>query len=145
MQLTGAVLVLLAGLPAAACACDVQISTPGLLGLSGDGRTLSSANGLPAIAVISDLNLLAPTTITISGIRLDQAPGGFAAPLTYAGSYVANATLLGTSSGTIAPSASFQVPAILNLVVTLTIHNSVTSTSGFPQGPYTMKTSVTCT
>ncbi len=144
MQLIRALALALLALPTAAGACDVQISTPGTLGLSGDGRTLSSASGLATIAIISNLNLLSPTTITISNVRLDQTPAGFSAPVTYGGAYSASWLLTGTS-GTLAPSASFQVPAILNLVVTLTIHNSVTSTSGFRQGTYTTKTSVTCT
>ncbi len=128
-----------------ALACDVALNTPGVLKLAGDGVTLSSANagGVPMVLVISQLSILSPTTITISNIRLDTTPAGFAAPVSYAGSYSA-AWLLTGSSGAIAPQASFNVPAVLNLAVTLTLHNTVTSTGGFKQGNYATKTTITC-
>ena len=85
-----------------AAACDVALNTPGILKLSADGKTLSSANGgVPMVVVVSQLSLLTPTTITISNIRLDDTPPGFAAPVTYAGSYSASWLLTG-SSGAIA-------------------------------------------
>jgi hypothetical protein len=134
-------LVLPAGAPVA---CDVALNTPGVLKLSSDGVTLSSANGgVPMVVVISQLSLLSPTTITISDIRLDATPPGFAAPVSYSGSYAASWLLTGTS-GTIAPQASFDVPAVLNLAVTLTLNNTVTSPGGFRQGAYSTKTTITC-
>src|SRR5690606_32109170 len=124
--------------------CDVALSTPGILKLSGDGATLSSANGgVATVVVVSNLNLLSPTTITLSNIRLDATPAGFASPVSYSGSYAASWLLTGTS-GTIAPQASFNVPAVLNLAVTLTLNNTVTSTGGFKQGAYSTKTTITC-
>lgn len=144
MQLIGVALALCAlGGPAAAC--DVAISTPGLLKLSGSGQTLGSgnANGVPMLVVVSNLNVLSPTTITISNIRLDTTPAGFAAPVTYEGTYSATWLLTG-SSGSIAPQAQFTVPAILNLVVSITLNNTVTSTTGFKQGNYSTKTTITC-
>ena len=128
----------------AALGCDVALSTPGILKLSSDGATLSSANGgVATVVVISNLSLLSPTTITLSNIRLDATPAGFAAPVSYSGSYSAGWLLTGTN-GTIAPQASFNVPAVLNLAVTLTLDNTVTSTGGFRQGAYSTKTTITC-
>jgi len=141
-------LALLAALAAApAQACTIGVSTPGILALSGDGHTLSSANsgGIASILAISDLSLLGSTTITISDTRLDVTPPGFAAPVSYGATYSADWLLgVGHASGSLAGSPSFTVPAVLNLVVTLTLHNTVTSATGFRQGNYTTKTTVTC-
>ena len=51
----------------AAPACTIGVTTPGVLKLSGDGHTLSSANsgGIAAVIAISDLDLdLNGTTLT---------------------------------------------------------------------------------
>jgi len=127
-------------------ACTIGVSTPGILKLSGDGHTLSSANsgGIASVLAISDLDLdLNGTTITISSTRLDTTPAGFGAPVSYAATYSA-AWLLSGASGSLASNPSFTVPPVLNLVVTLTLHNTVTSATGFKQGNYTTKTTVTC-
>ena len=145
MQLIRPLICAMLLLPTAAGACDIQISTPGTLGLSSDGRTLSSVSGLPTVVIISDLSLLSPTTITISNIRLTDAPAGFASPVTFSGTYDATWTLLGQSNGPISPTATFSAGPILNLAITITIHNTVTSANGFKQGTYKTKTTVTCT
>jgi hypothetical protein len=130
----------------AAPACTIGVTTPGVLKLSGDGHTLSSATsgGIAAVIAISDLDLdLNGTTITISDTRLDTAPAGFAEPVSYAASYSA-VWLLGSASGSLGSSPSFVVPPVLDLVVTLTLANTVTSATGFRQGTYTTKTTITC-
>jgi hypothetical protein len=126
-------------------ACTIGVSTPGILKLSGDGHTLSSANtgGVASVLAISDLSLLGSTTITISDTRLDQTPAGFNAPVSYAATYSAS-WLLNGASGSLTSNPSFTVQPVLNLVVTVTLHNTVTSASGFKQGNYTTKTTVTC-
>ena len=146
MQLTAPVLLLFTVLlTTTAEACTIGVSTPGVLKLSSDGRTLSSNNGgVASVLAISNLDLdLDGTTITISNTRLDQTPAGFAAPVTYAATYSA-AWLLNGASGSLVSNASFTVPPVLNLVVTLTLTNTVTSATGFKQGTYTTKTTVTC-
>ena len=129
----------------AAPACTIGVTTPGVLALSADGRTLSSASGgIASVIAISDLELdLNGTTITISNTRLDTAPGGFAEPVSYAASYSA-VWLLGSASGSLASNPSFVVPPVLDLVVTLTLNNTVSSATGFRQGNYTTKTTITC-
>lgn len=128
-------------------ACTIGVSTPGIIALNtSTGTTLSSANagGIASILSISDLDLdLNGTTITISNVRLDTTPPGFAAPVSYAATYSATWPL-GSASGSLASSPSFVVPPVLNLIVTLTLHNTVTSATGFRQGTYTSKTTVTC-
>jgi hypothetical protein len=147
MQLAGT-LALLCGLLAASAApaCTIGVSTPGVLKLSGDGHTLSSGNsgGIASVLAISDLDLdLNGTTITISNTRLDMTPAGFAAPVSYGATYSATWLLTG-ANGSLASNPSFTVPPVLNLVVTLTLHNTVTSATGFQQGNYSTKTTVTC-
>jgi len=127
-------------------ACTVAVATPGILALASNGQTLSSSNsgGVASVLAISDLDLdLNGRRITVSNLRLDSTPAGFAAPVTYAASYTAT-WLLGSASGSLASNPSFNVPPVLDLVVTLTLHNTVTSTTGFRQGNYSTKTTVTC-
>lgn len=145
MQLIAAVVAILLCGPAEA-ACTVGVPTPGLLGLSADGKTLGSgqSGGAASIIVISDISLqLGGTDITLSNLRLDTQPAGFAEPVTLAASYSAS-WLLGSASGSLAPTATFTVPAITGLVVTITLNNSVTSNTGFRQGGYATKTSIAC-
>jgi hypothetical protein len=147
MQLAGPLTLVCAVLAASAApACTIGVTTPGVLALSGDGHTLSSATsgGIAAVLAISDLDLdLNGTTITISNTRLDTTPAGFAEPVSYGASYSAS-WLLGSANGSLAGSPSFVVPPVLDLVVTLTLHNTVTSAIGFSQGTYTTKTTITC-
>lgn len=147
MQLAHLLAVLPALFSTAAPACTIGVSTPGVIALNtATGTTLSSANagGIASILAISDLDLdLNGTTITISNVRLDTTPPGFSAPVSYAATYSA-AWPLGGASGSLAGSPSFVVPPVLNLVVTLTLHNTVTSATGFRQGTYTTKTTITC-
>jgi hypothetical protein len=127
-------------------ACTIGVPTPGLLRLSTDGKTLSSSQsgGVASIIVISDITLqLGGTDITLSNLRLDTQPAGFTEPITLAASYSAN-WLLGSSSGSLTPTATFTVPAVTGLVVTVTLNNSVTSNTGFRQGAYATKTSIQC-
>lgn len=147
MQLAAPLAVCLMLGPTAAPACTIGVTTPGILKLSGDGHTLSSGNsgGVASVLAISDLDVdLNGTTITISNTRLDQTPAGFSAPVSYAATYSAT-WLLGSASGSLVSSPSFVVPPVLDLVVTVTLHNTVTSATGFRQGTYTSKTTITCT
>ncbi len=145
MQLTRPLALLLGFSALPAAACDIGISTPGILKLSGDGRTLSSANanGVGSVLSITNLSVLHSTTITISSVRLDTTPAGFSEPVSYGATYSAS-WVLGSASGSLASNPSFTVPAILNVVVTVTLHNTVTSFTGFDQGNYSTKTTVTC-
>ena len=146
MQLARLLAPLLALLAAtAAPACTIGVSTPGIVALNSTGTTLSSSNsgGIASILSITDLSIFGSTTITISNVRLDTTPPGFAAPVSYGATYSAN-WLLGSASGSLASNPSFTVPAILNVVVTVTLHNTVTTATGFRQGNYTTKTTVTC-
>lgn len=141
-----AILAILAAGPAEAC--TIGVSTPGVIALSSDGHTLSSGNsgGVASVLAISDLDLdLNGTRITISDTRLDTNPPGFSAPVSYAATYTATWLLgVGTASGSLVSNPSFVVPPVVDLLVTLTLTNTVTSATGFKQGNYTTKTTITC-
>ena len=141
-----AVLAVLVAGPAQAC--TIGVSTPGILKLSSDGHTLSSGNsgGIASVLAISDLDLdLNGTRITISNTRLDTNPPGFSEPVSYAATYSATWLLgIGNASGSLVSNPSFVVPPVVDLLVTLTLNNTVTSATGFKQGNYTTKTTVTC-
>lgn len=145
MQLIRAILLLCALVPTASAGCDIAVNTPGLLKLSGDGKTLSSSNtgGVASVLAISDFSLFSSTTITISNTRFDVTPAGFAEPVTFGAAYTAT-WLLNTRTGTLISNPSFTVPAALNVAVTVVLHNTATSNTGFKQGNYTTKTTVTC-
>jgi hypothetical protein len=147
MQLARLAVIACALLPGTGAeACTIGVDTPGVLKLSGDGLTLGSTNsgGVASVLAISDLDLdLNGTTITISNTRLDTTPAGFASPVSYAATYSAT-WLAGSASGSLVSNPSFVVPPVLNLVVTLTLHNTVTAAAGFRQGNYTTKTTVAC-
>lgn len=125
-------------------ACLLAIPTPGVLGLSADGKTLSSTNGLASIIEISNVSL-APFSIQLSNLRLVSA-AGVPADVTLTGSYSA-LTLAGPVSGTISSGHAgvINLNLITGLSVTITLHNTAHSLTGFRQGTYSMKTSVTCT
>ncbi|RYE09319.1 MAG: hypothetical protein EOP22_09465 [Hyphomicrobiales bacterium] len=136
-------LVLLAPLPAGAC--SLNLSTGGTLGLSADGRRLSSnEGGLPATFTIADLSLLG-STISISAPQLVEHGAGFNAGSAVLESSYTASWLLGSSSSVYSSSTkSFDAPGVLNLVVTMTLNNRIVSDAGFPSGTYTTRTIVTC-
>ena len=141
----GAVLWLCLAVQPALAACLVAIPTPGLLGLSNDGKTLGSAVGLgvPSIVTVSNLPLGA-SSINIGNLRLESA-SGVPPGATLSGSYSAS-WLLGGTSGAVSNGSPgvIHLNLISALAVTITLHNSAVSASGFRQGSYAMKTSVTC-
>jgi hypothetical protein len=124
-------------------ACLLAVGTPGLLGLSSDGRTLSSANGLGSIIEVNNVTL--GSVIRLSNLRLESA-AGVPAGATFTGSYTAT-TLLGQTSGTFTNASPGQITLnlVTGLATVITLHNTAYSASGFRQGTYFMKTSVTCT
>lgn len=140
----GAVLAAGLALQPAQAACLLAVPTPGLLGLSANGQTLSSTNGLASIIEVTNVSL-APFSIQLSNLRLESA-AGVPADVALTGSYSA-LTLAGPVSGTISNAS----PGVINLnfvtglAVTITLHNSAASATGFRQGTYIMKTSITCT
>jgi hypothetical protein len=146
MQLRLASAALLAGLASpAVAACDVGISTPGVLAPTGNGAVLSSEAGIASVVAISNITGLINSTITISNPRLDSWPAGFAAGSATVEENYSAVWVLGSSAnpGFTAGPRSFVVP--LGLLITITINNRVTAPGGLKQGSYTTKTTIECT
>lgn len=122
--------------------CTLAVPTPGLLGLSADGKTLGSeeTGGLAATVTIVSLGgntitVAAPTLVTYPGA---YTPGGETLSLKYQG----QSGLSGVSQAYTSAQTSFGVGIlpITNLVVDL----KVVDNSGFAQGAYSAKTVLTC-
>lgn len=141
MQLKALLAGLVLAVPGPAiAACNVLVSTSGVLARTADNTVISSENGVPSVLLIS--GFLNPS-ITLSNPRLDSWPSGFNwASATVEESYSAVWTLGSASGGYSAGQQSFS--AVLGLTVTLTLNNRVTSATGFRQGNYATKTTVSC-
>lgn len=141
MQLRAAIAVLLLVAPGPAlAACNVLVSTSGVLAHTGDATVLSSESGVPSVIVIS--GFLNPS-ITLSNPRLDGWPAGFDwTAATVEASYSAVWTLGSSSGGYSSGTQSFS--AGIGLAVTLTLNNRVSAPGGFRQGAYTTKTTISC-
>jgi len=128
-------------------ACTLSLTGTGKLALSGDGTRLGSdeAGGVAAGLTLADLNVLSPNTITVSAPTLPIYPAGFAAgSVTLQTAFSAGWVLGSTSRPFSTTDQSFSVPSVLNLLVTMTIDNRITSSAGFKQGTYGTRTVVTC-
>lgn len=117
--------------------CVLTVSTPGILGLSADGKTLSSSEtgGVKAIMAVVSAGTnptIAFTAPTISGpagaIGGSTTTMGFASP--------GGATQSHTGSAT-----TYQMNRLLD---TLTIDAQATNPAGFATGLYTVATTATC-
>lgn len=117
--------------------CVLNLSTPGVLGQSSDGTTLTSelGNGVGAImAVVAvgarpTLNVSAPTVTT---------PAAFDGEATTAIRYQ---SLSGANQPYTTAPSSFRAGALLD---TVTFNARVQSATGFASGLYTVRTTVTC-
>jgi hypothetical protein len=134
--------------PSPALACSVAVSTPGVLGLSGDGTQLGSDSGVGVAAVlsISDLGALFGTDITISPPTLQTSPAGFATGgLIYESRFTATWLVVNTLTRPYSTSAqTFHVPSLGALALAVTLHNRVTASGGFKAGSYGTRTVITC-
>jgi hypothetical protein len=142
--MAGIVLALSAG---QAMACTLSLTGAGRLALSSDSTRLGSdeAGGSAAVVTLADLNVLSPNTITVSAPTLPVYPAGFASGSVTLQSAFSASWLLGSTNRPFSTTdQSFSVPSVLNLLVTVTIDNRVTSSAGFKQGNYATKTVVTC-
>ena len=125
--------------------CGIGVSTAGLLRLSGsDSHVLSSEAGTAAVLVVTNLSSLLGTTVTLSAPRLDSWPAGFAAGSALVESAYSATWLLGTSGDDSFSSAQRSFAVGVGAVVTLVLESRVTSPSGFRQGSYGTRTTVSC-
>lgn len=122
--------------------CTLAVPTPGLLGLSTDGKTLGSeeTGGLAATVTIISLG---GNSITVAAPTLVSHPGAYTpGSETLSLKYQGQSGLSGVSQAYTSAQTSFSVGIlpITNLIVDLKVVNN----SGFAQGAYTAKTVLTC-
>ncbi|QPH53139.1 hypothetical protein [Pontivivens ytuae] len=121
--------------------CLISVSTPGTLGVSGDGTTLGSESG--GVAATLSVTSTGSNTISISAPALQQAPGSYdpsgeVVAISYTGvSGLSSVNQAYTSSAT-----SFGVGVVASS--SLVFNAQVTNANGFPAGDYELRTVVTC-
>jgi hypothetical protein len=122
--------------------CTLAVPTPGLLGLSADGKTLGSeeTGGLAATVTVVSLG---GNSITVGAPSLVSYPGAYTpGSETLSLKYQGVSGLSGISQAYTSAQTSFSVGIlpITNLIVNLKVVNN----SGFAQGAYSAKTVLTC-
>lgn len=122
--------------------CTLAVPTPGIMTLSGDGKTLGSDQTLGVPAELTIVSLGA-NTITLAPPTLETYPAGYASGSeTVQMSYNGVSGLSGVSHAYTSAQQTFSVGILP--ITSLFINNQVVNTAGFVQGTYTTKTVVTC-
>ena len=122
--------------------CTLAVPTPGLLGLSVDGKTLGSeeTGGLAATVTVVSLG---GNTITVGAPALVTFPGTFTpGSETISVKYQGTSGLSGVSQAYTTAQTSFAVGILP--ITNLTVDLKVVNNAGYAQGSYTAKTVLTC-
>lgn len=117
--------------------CVLNLSTPGVLGQSSDGSTLTSETGTGVAAIMAVVAVGSRPTLNVSAPTLTT-------PAAFDGSAVTSIryqALSGTTQPYTQSATSFTAGALLD---TLTFNARVQSATGFASGTYTVRTTVTC-
>ena len=119
--------------------CTLAVPTPGVMSLSGDGKTLSSdlADGIGVPATLT-IGSLGANNITVGAPAMDTYPAGYTT-----GSETLQLKYTGTASHAYTSSSSSFSLGIIP-AASIVIDMKVTNNAGFVQGTYTAKTVVTC-
>ena len=140
----GAALLLLATVPAQA-ACVLVVLGGGTLVLASNNTDLSTeGSGSPATFSVLNTDVFG-ATVTVTAPQWTQWPAAFSTAgaqnqIAYTGSGVLGSVNQPyTSSQT-----SFPVPGLLSIAALVTVNNKISDPTGFNQGAYATKTTVTC-
>lgn len=117
--------------------CVLNVSTPGVLGPSSDGQTLSSETGTGVAAIMAVVAVGSSPTLSFSAPTL-QTPAGFSGSATTAIRYQA---ISGHTQAYTTGASSMTGGSLLD---TITINSRVQNAGGFASGLYTVRTTVTC-
>ncbi len=117
--------------------CVLNVSTPGVLGASTDGLTLSSELGTGTPAVVAVVAVGAAPTLSFTAPTV-TVPAAHTGTTTTSIRYQA---LGGANQAYTTAASSMSGGPLLD---TVTINSRVQSASGFKSGTYTVKTTVTC-
>jgi hypothetical protein len=117
--------------------CVLNLSTPGVLGQTSDGTTLTSETGTGAAAMM---------TVTAVGTRptLSVAAPTLTTPAAYTGSAATTIRYQAVSGATQPYTAGASSFTSATLLDTITFNARVQSPTGFASGTYTVRTTVTC-
>ncbi|OJX19484.1 MAG: hypothetical protein BGO82_07070 [Devosia sp. 67-54] len=116
--------------------CTLAVPTPGIMTLSGDGKTLGSDQtlGVPATVTVVSLG---SNSVTLAAPTLTDAPSGYAGGETVQMSYSGLASHAYTSQQ---QSFALGILPLTNLIINMQVLNP----NGFVQGTYKAKTVLTC-
>lgn len=123
--------------------CTLAVPTPGVLGLSTDGLTLGSEEGIGTAATVTVLSIGANTVTVEAPSRTSGAPTGYnTATETVEVRYVGLGGLSTVTQGYTSAQTSFAVNTLP--LTSITMHNRIVNSEGFADGTYTTQTVVTC-
>lgn len=116
--------------------CTLAVPTPGIMTLSGDGKTLGSDQtlGVPATVTVVSLG---SNSVTLAAPTLTDAPSGYLGGETVQMSYSGLASHAYTSQQ---QSFALGILPLTNLIINMQVLNP----NGFVQGTYKAKTVLTC-
>jgi len=123
-------------------ACSILAATGGTLALASDGSTLASDNlgGLPGTVTILSVG---DSTIEVAAPTRTGQPGGYnSAGESIEVSYFGVGGLAIVNQAYTGAPTSFDVSTIPASVIT--VNNRISNPNGFPAGPYSTQTVVTC-
>lgn len=147
MQLKPLLAALVVAWTGPAGACGLAVGTGGTLTMSTDGKTMGSDQplGLPSTFTVTNGVLDGGATITVSAPTINAYPGSFNIGGAQALVAYDGAGLLGSvHQDYTAGSSNFQIPGLLSLLVVMTINSRISSPTGFNQGNYGTKVTITC-
>ncbi len=139
-----AALLALATLPAQA-ACALVVVNGGTLVLDANNTDLSTeGGGSPAMFTVVNTSVVG-ATVTVTAPQWVQWPAGFNTGTAQNQIAYSGTGLLGSVNQPYTPSqTSFAVPGLLSLATLVTVNNKINNATGFQQGTYSTKTTITC-
>ena len=117
--------------------CVLNVSTPGVLGASTDGQTLSSELGTGTAAVLAVVAVGAAPTLSFTAPTVTT-------PAAHTGTTTAAIRFQALGGATQAYTSSASSMTGGPLLDTVTINSRIQASGGFKSGTYTVKTTVTC-
>jgi hypothetical protein len=129
----------------AQAACALVVVNGGTLVLAGNNTDLSTeGSGSPATFTVVNTDIFG-ATVTVTAPQWVQWPAGFNTGTAQNQIAYFGVGLLGSVSRSYTSSqSSFAVPGLLSLATLVTVNNKISNATGFQQGTYTTRTTITC-
>lgn len=131
-------------LPARA-ACALVVVNGGTLALAGNNTDLGTeGGGSPATFTVANTDIVG-ATVTVTAPQWVQWPIGFNTGTAQNQIAYSGTGLLGSVNQPYTSSqTNFAVPGLLSLATLVTVNNKISNATGFQQGTYSTKTTITC-